>query len=118
MTTGSSPARGLGIAPAAGGLLGLFLGSFVAARLTQSTSTPDEAAIRLFAAFFLLFGLLFSDCCSSAMRSAGFEREPACARDSGRCPPVWPLASSPASLLRFITPGQPHGRCSSGWCCS
>jgi hypothetical protein len=59
MTTGSSPARGLGIAPAAGGLLGLFLGSFVAARLTQSTSTPDEAAIRLFAAFFLLFGLLF-----------------------------------------------------------
>ena len=59
MTTGSSPARGLGIAPAAGGLLGLFLGSFVAARLTQATSRPDEAALRLFAAFFLLFGLLF-----------------------------------------------------------
>ena len=59
MTTGSSPARGLGIAPAAGGLLGLFLGSFVAARLTQSSSSPDEAAVRLFAAFFWLFGLLF-----------------------------------------------------------
>ena len=59
MTTGSSPARGLGIAPAAGGLLGLFLGSFVAARLTQSTFTPDESAVRLFAAFFWLFGLLF-----------------------------------------------------------
>lgn len=59
MTTGLSPARGLGIAPAAGGLLGLFLGSFAAGRLTQSNSSPDEAAVRLFAAFFLMFGLLF-----------------------------------------------------------
>jgi hypothetical protein len=59
MTTGSSPARGLGIAPALGGLLGLFLASFVALRLTQPTVSPDESAVRLSAAFFLLLGLLF-----------------------------------------------------------
>jgi hypothetical protein len=49
----------LGLAPAPGGILGLFLAGFVFTRLTQPSSSPDDAAVRLFAAFFLLFGLLF-----------------------------------------------------------
>ena len=50
---------GLALAPALAGAISLFLGIFAATRLIEPKLTADEAALRLFAAFFLLFGFWF-----------------------------------------------------------
>jgi hypothetical protein len=69
---------GLALAPAVAGALSLFLGVFTATRLTDTRVTVDEAALRLFAAFFFLFAFWFlTDAVRGLRTHPGGVRRPA-----------------------------------------
>ena len=77
MPTGSPLA--LALAPALAGAVSLFLGIVASTNLTEPKLSASEVALRLFAAFFLLFGIWFLSDAVRNLRAAlsGGARKPA-----------------------------------------